>query len=539
MKRIWLLGIGCSLGLTTASAFGDEPAAQLGRPSATLGRPVAPAGASELAPVIRGQSPGVTNAAGLDFLPKVMPKGNVEAPKTGPAALPLPGAAPATNSGPVLVTPGTTAPISTFPSSTVPPAPLPGVPAVSSIPGIPGTSPIVETTSPFGGGPIVSDPTSSCPIVTDPSMIGGPAFMGVMGPGNNWYASAEYLLWFTKSMSVPPLLTVGPVGSGGFLGNPGVQTIYGGSPIDVNPRSGARFSLGYWFSPKWAIEGSYFFLGRETTTFTASSSQYPNSVLARPFYSVNRQQEFAQQIGLPGIYGGFARVDTSSQLWGFEANLRNACWNDCTSRLDWIVGYRYMNLKENLSIAEQVSGLPGAPAQFQGIVAGVQDNFATTNQFHGGQIGAIYERQWGRWVFDVRAKVALGMTFQTSDISGGTQVLAGAPQPEIQGGLLALNSNSGHHSRNTFSVIPEAAFNIGYDITPNIRAFVGYTVLYWSSVARPGTQIDRSLDENRIPDFNKGVIPAAPTANTTRPIGRIESETYWAQGINFGLLFRW
>jgi hypothetical protein len=103
--------------------------------------------------------------------------------------------------------------------------------------------------------------------------------------------------------------------------------------------------------------------------------------------------------------------------------------------------------------------------------------------------------------------------------------------------LLALDSNSNRHVRTPFAVVPEGSLNVGYDVTSHLRVFVGYNILFWSNVARPGSQIDTTLDEHRIPDFTLG--RTVPNATTIRPVNRIDPESFWAQGISFGLQFRW
>ena len=180
---------------------------------------------------------------------------------------------------------------------------------------------------------------------------------------------------------------------------------------------------------------------------------------------------------------------------------------------------------------------PAAPAPFVGVEQSLTDRFRTSNQFHGGQVGAIFEHTSGRWSFDVKTKVALGVSVQSTDINGGINTVAGNVAPDRVGGLLALNSNIGHYTRSTFAVVPEVNLNVGYDVTSHLRAFVGYNFLYWSDVARPGAQIDRTLDENRIPNFTMN--RTVPAATSSRPVGQVESESFWVQGINFGLLFKW
>ena len=75
---------------------------------------------------------------------------------------------------------------------------------------------------------------------------------------------------------------------------------------------------------------------------------------------------------------------------------------------------------------------------------------------------------------------------------------------------------------------------LGYNITPRVKATFGYTFLYWSNVARPGNQIDRNINPVNIPTSGaQGLGPAGgpPTFN-------FQQSGYWAQGLNFGLEFR-
>ena len=59
--------------------------------------------------------------------------------------------------------------------------------------------------------------------------------------------------------------------------------------------------------------------------------------------------------------------------------------------------------------------------------------------------------------------------------------------------------------------------------------------MYWSRVARPGSQIDRNLNPALNPAFS--VLTAAGGPASPQRLNA-ESE-FWAQGINFGLRFAW
>ena len=93
------------------------------------------------------------------------------------------------------------------------------------------------------------------------------------------------------------------------------------------------------------------------------------------------------------------------------------------------------------------------------------------------------------------------------------------------GGFLAQASNSGQYQRNQFTMVPELGINVGFDLTPRLRLVGGYSLIYWSAVARTGDQIDLNL--------------TFPTVTGIRsPEFRFAMTDYWAQGLNLGIDFR-
>ena len=74
-------------------------------------------------------------------------------------------------------------------------------------------------------------------------------------------------------------------------------------------------------------------------------------------------------------------------------------------------------------------------------------------------------------------------------------------------------------------------FNIGYQLTPQIKLFAGYSLLWFSTVARAGEQID--------PVGNTTVFPIlsgnGPLVGPARPAFRFVESDFWAQGLNFGV----
>ncbi|HEY1859023.1 MAG TPA: BBP7 family outer membrane beta-barrel protein, partial [Gemmataceae bacterium] len=351
------------------------------------------------------------------------------------------------------------------------------------------------------------------------------------------YGSAEYLLWWTKSDHAPPLVTTGPASSNGILGQPGTQVLFGGPGTSLNSdvRQGGRFTLGYWLDScqQCAIEGSFFFLENEQTRFLASSDAFP--LLARPFFRINTGSEFSEIATRPDLTTGFVKVKSPTELWGAELNARHNLCCGCTYRIDGLAGARYLNLEDGIHVEENLVGVPTLP-NFANDHIVVSDVFDTRNQFYGGQVGVDAELRRGRWFLDLKGKIALGDNHESLNIQGAQTITDPAGNVQVfRGGLLALNSNIGHFTRDRFAVVPEIGINVGYQVTDYMRVTVGYNFLYWSNVLRAADQIDRVIDETQIPNFGA----THPPAGQNRPAVLFKETDYWAQGVTFGVEFRY
>jgi hypothetical protein len=403
-------------------------------------------------------------------------------------------------------------------------------------------APLVDPTP---SGPITSAPMPSGPITSTPMVPTGddaicplPACAGPFVARDHFRLSAEYLMWWTSGVHAPPLVTTGPATSDGIIGQPGVATLAGDERVSPTFRSGARFGFEWFFGPRqvWGIDGHFFFLTTNTSNETFTSDQYP--LLARPFFNVNQGIPFSEVVASPGLLTGAVNVHTSTSLWGADLNLRRNLYEGCAFNIDAFAGYRYLRLDDELSIQEYAAAVPGAtlpatiPANF--VNASAIDSFKTSNQFNGSQFGLNFECNKGNWVFTFRPSIAAGVTSSTLDVYGGQTSVFTNGIVSTPGGLLALNSNIGHYTHNSFAVVPEATFNIGYDVSRHCRLFVGYNMLWWSSVLRPGAQINPYLDVNRINGF-----PAANPITNTQPFVPLKDQSFFAQGLNFGLLFKW
>src|SRR5690606_32278775 len=110
--------------------------------------------------------------------------------------------------------------------------------------------------------------------VIDPSC--GDFYYGAPCGYTRIWGRAEYLVWWTKSMNVPPLATTSDTGTvqdnAGVLGLTTTDILFGNGSLNDEARSGARFTLGTWFddTDMCGLEVNYMFLGEESNGFAGS-----------------------------------------------------------------------------------------------------------------------------------------------------------------------------------------------------------------------------------------------------------------------------
>jgi hypothetical protein len=320
-----------------------------------------------------------------------------------------------------------------------------------------------------------------------------------------------------------------------------------------------RLRFGGWVDSDqlWGIEGEYFGLGEKTDLFQAVSSNSGSPILARPFFNLNPRnpvngaadppaRQDSSLVAFPNTITGRINVAASaSQFDSFETRLLlNLCCNNFGggnpygagsnggqfSRVDMLVGYRYMRFDEGLLITENSSSLQLAnPGRFA-----ISDVFETKNEFNGIELGSVWGTGWDRWSFELLTKLGLGNVRQTVDVVGQTTFSRPVgPSEAFQGGMLAQRTNIGRHERDEFAVVPEIGATLGYEIREGLRATLGYTFLYWSRVVRPGDQIDLEINPDLFPP------QADPFTGTLRPRFAFADTDFWLQGFNIGLDYRW
>jgi hypothetical protein len=194
------------------------------------------------------------------------------------------------------------------------------------------------------------------------------------------------------------------------------------------------------------------------------------------------------------------------------------------------MGYRRLDLDESLRIDELLTSTdPSGPIP-QGTTLDIQDRFRTKNEFNGGDFGLDWEWSKGCWGVGALFKCAIGNVRQRVRVDGSTAVFPPAGASAFNdGGLLALDSNSGNYERDEFTVIPEVGLDAHYQLNCNVRLTVGYTLIYFANVLRPGDQIDTNVDPQQLP-------PPLIT-NGRFPELKFYEDDFWAQGLRLGAEF--
>jgi Putative beta barrel porin-7 (BBP7) len=524
-RKIWATAT-CCLAIAAAAK------AQTGAPKATLGAP-------------QPDSPGYVarGAAPNPGYPTFVPRNYVAPTPPTYAAPPAPGLLPASaDPKPPMAPPpanfADSPAAKLVPTDVKPPATLGPVAsvvensafAVDTVPPTPPATATPAVTSPIFGAPMGCGPTGCAPYLDE-----------TCGAMPTCWFSAEYLKWQLKGVKPVPLVTTAPAGAPGTLDDSRTTVLYGGGDILKEWKTGCRFRAGIWFEGGTSgLDVAYFTLGHIQEAFGVGSNGNPG--LFRPFFNTALNTEDAQLVAFIDpvtgpVLSGRVGVFSESELQGAELNYRSGWTTGMGGRVDMLCGYRYLRLRDTIDIESSLTTLSAAGAAPAGTRIFSFDRFEALNQFHGLQVGAVGEWQFGQMTFGLRGTVAAGATIQRVEISGGsgsvtpTGVVVAAP-----GGLYALTTNIGTHDKTRFAIASEIGATVGYQVTENIRVFAGYNFLCWTNVVRAGEQIDRFVNPTFIPDPTTGI--ATPTGRGFPRYHPVD-ETFYAHGCTLGVEFRW
>jgi Putative beta barrel porin-7 (BBP7) len=372
-------------------------------------------------------------------------------------------------------------------------------------------------------------------------------------PAHGW-VHAEGLTWYQSGMRLPPLVTTSPTGTArsaaGVLQRTTTSVLFGNDEESLTDASGGfRIRFGTWLGsvPRLGIEGEYVGLSDKSESFSDSSTGATGSrILARPFFNTLTGVEDAELIAFPNVVRGSIRVDLANSLHGAAFRFRRqlCCNTGCgfsdwtcqtvpvSSRIDFTLGYRFWQLDESLTINEQLTELTTAGAATTNTF-NITDRFRTSNKFNGAELGVIWQGRRGWWSLDTLMRVGIGNVNQVVTINGSSTITENGATTNHNAGFLTQRTNIGTYERDKFTMVPEFGATVGYQLTRRLRATLGYSLIYWGNVVRPGDQIDLDVNPNLLPPEN------VPFSGALRPQFQFVQTDYWVHGLSYGAEFRW
>jgi hypothetical protein len=271
------------------------------------------------------------------------------------------------------------------------------------------------------------------------------------------------------------------------------------------------------------------------------SPEYTSSDLAfiaRPFLDVSTNP--ATPTAFP-VANAFAQPPTSGRL-GLRSDSEIQAgdvfflWtlrrSPCAS-FGFLAGYQFARIDEDLVI-ESLTQFPQSGGGLFPQSISVTDVFDAQNEFQGGHFGLRGDYRCGQFGVELLGKFGFGNMRQSVLISGSTTSTdaSGAISTRNSGLLAQASTNAGLHEQDKFSFMNEAGVKLAFYPVERLKLSVGYSLMYWSSVVRPGFEIDTAVD-------GRLLTTLPPTGATpTHPAFWFDPTDYLVHGLNFGAEFR-
>ena len=417
------------------------------------------------------------------------------------------------------------------------PQPLPSAPAPFAAP-IDWPVPTSEQTTTYS----TVYPSRSMSIATESTPADSPLFdecvPDVFGRHRVW-GEVDFVLMATRRAPIGvPLVTTGPANDplAGYLSSANTRIVIGNETFNQGISSGGRLRAGFWFDDykSLGLEFAGFLVASPRSSITTGSNG--DVVLSRPVDLPTGPGVY--DIAFPTFVRGSFLVESIQRFGGAEANFVGFLIGDQRFSFEVLGGLRFLSLEESLRLRYQVNNLQpmlafgGDLLPVDSLITAV-DSYSTRNHFYGGQVGGRLDWNYGKFNLGASAKLALGVNDQRLTINGSTTRFDGATSL-YAGGVFANASNIGRYDTSRFAMVPEFGLKAGWWITPNIRVHLGYNLILWTDVLRPGNQISRSVDPALVP-LDRNFNPLNPVNRVTPTYLRSD---FWAEGLILGLDFR-
>lgn len=367
---------------------------------------------------------------------------------------------------------------------------------------------------------------------------------------DNWrsraFVGVEYLQWWNKGRTVPPMVTGGNANTTTFTNAgrlPGAPVLFGGNQVGDDLKAGLRLTAGLWLDDCKTSAVVFRGYGTEGDSSQYNATSLGNTILGVPFvdrsaafFGQNNALVLAYSGGVtPGIdaQGSVSAIATNDIIGG-DLFGRTLLDQGCDYRLDLLGGYQMARIDDDLQLNTTLQrfDIAGDP------IFTTHDLFDVENEYHAGTLGLMGEFYQGPLTIQMMGKLGIGNMNQRVAISGNNTVDG---TPATGGGIFAQNQavnggpafNIGNYQRNVFVWSPEASIKASYCVSDRLSVTVGYTLLYWTRVALAGDQVD--VNVNRDVLFNGNYLPGGGAS----PAFAFRDTDLWVQTIDIGLQFNY
>lgn len=346
--------------------------------------------------------------------------------------------------------------------------------------------------------------------------------------GGGFWFDLDFLLWWRDQRVFPTLVTTQP--NDGIV--PGATVLFGGA-VDEPVRPGGRLEFGLWLDPcqRTAVGARYLAVANATISPEYTSSDL--AFIARPFVDVSTNPVTATSFPVANAAAqppttGRLGLRTDSEIQAGDAFFFWTLRQSPCARFGFLAGYQFAQIDEDLLIESFTqSGVTGGQQSIA-----VSDLFDAQNEFHGGLFGLRGDYRCGQFGIELLGRFGFGNMRQSILISGSTTSTdaSGVISTRASGLLAQLATNSGLYEQDKFSFMNEAGVKLAFYPVEQLKLSVGYSMMYWSSVVRPGLEIDTSIDGR--------LLTAFPPSNATQPSFTFDPTDYLVQGLTFSAELR-
>jgi len=341
-----------------------------------------------------------------------------------------------------------------------------------------------------------------------------------------FWADVDFLLWWRDDRQFPALVTTHP--NAGAL--PGATVLFGNGPIDEQARPGGRLEFGLWVDNCQCYGLGGHFLGLSDAQVRFAVVDSPDLLFfARPYrdVAVVPPLQTSFPIANDPLTTGRLDINAGSELLASDFFVRWLLCQGERRRVDLLFGYQFARVDEDLTIntltQTQPTGLPSVA---------VTDIFQARNEFHGGHFGLQGEYRYGGWGLELLAKFAFGNMRERVSINGSQVAtdVGGGTANRTWGFLAHPTTNGGDHIQDDFAFMEDVGIKLAYYPLDRVKLSIGYSLMYWSSVVRPGDHIDLDIDGR--------LLTGAPPADATSPAFTFNPSSFFVHGLNLGIEYQ-